>query len=281
MNVSAYIQSGNLEAYVLGALSAAEAREAADLVARYPELQAEVAAIEETIMRYARTGTAQPPAELMAKVWEALQQDAQQRPAGQVVDAPHALPRRIPLSAPTAGARRTSFRWAQAAVWIGLLGSLALNGVQTVRNTRLSRHYSQLQARVEGAQTSQQKTAAEYAALQAATMDPTAVRVVMKPAKAGGTGEGTVLYQPGAAKAYLALRDLPAPPSGKQYQLWIIREGKPVDIGMVPIGQQAGEMLQVPKEVRGAEAFAVSLEPAGGSTTPTADQILMLGAVES
>lgn len=280
MNIQAYLQSGILEAYVLGALPATEAQEVAATIARYPELQAEVQAIEEAVLEYARASAEAPPPALMQKVWTALQADSSAGQKDIATATPAATSKRIPLPQQPAN-RKATIRWAQAAVWIGLVGSLVLNVVQAARTSQLSKEGARLAAALERAEAAQQQTAAEYAALQKVSMSPGAVRVEMKALKPGAAAGGTVLYQPNAATAYLALHDLPAPPAGRQYQLWIIKEGAPVDIGMVPLEQHAGTMMRAPKEVRGAEAFAVSLEPVGGSASPTADQILMLGSVKS
>ena len=54
-------------------------------------------------------------------------------------------------------------------------------------------------------------------------------------------------------------------PTGKQYQLWAIVDGKPVDAGVINncIG------LCKMKKIDHAEAFAITLEKEGGSPTPT------------
>jgi anti-sigma-K factor RskA len=64
-------------------------------------------------------------------------------------------------------------------------------------------------------------------------------------------------------------------PAGKQYQLWAIVDGKPVDAGM--IGDCEG--LCKMKVIDHAEAFAVTLENAGGSPAPTLTAMFVLGKV--
>ena len=53
MNIKEYISSGILEAYVLGALSEEEQVQVVADIAAYPELAAEVAAIETTMQQFA------------------------------------------------------------------------------------------------------------------------------------------------------------------------------------------------------------------------------------
>lgn len=58
-------------------------------------------------------------------------------------------------------------------------------------------------------------------------------------------------------------------PTGKVYQLWAINnEGKPVDAGVLDMKDDIGTMQQM-KLVADAKAFAVTIEPDGGSESPT------------
>jgi hypothetical protein len=56
---------------------------------------------------------------------------------------------------------------------------------------------------------------------------------------------------------------LPVAPEGKQYQLWAIVDGKPVDAGLL----DNPETFEKMKSLGNAQAFAISLEAKGGSTT--------------
>ena len=64
-------------------------------------------------------------------------------------------------------------------------------------------------------------------------------------------------------------------PSGKQYQLWAIVDGKPVDAGLITdcIG------LCKMKRIDRAQAFAITLEKAGGSPTPTLTEMYVFGKI--
>ncbi|MGB3617133.1 MAG: anti-sigma factor, partial [Catalinimonas sp.] len=81
-----------------------------------------------------------------------------------------------------------------------------------------------------------------------------------------------------SGRAYLQVVDLPVPPAGKQYQLWGIAGGQPVSMGVfnLPTG---GAELQAVAAVPNAQAYAVTLEPTGGSPTPTLDQMYVMGEI--
>ena len=70
---------------------------------------------------------------------------------------------------------------------------------------------------------------------------------------------------------------MPQPQAGQQYQLWAIVDGKPVDAGMVEI--DPGKALHRMKNIPKAEAFAITLEKAGGSPTPTLTAMFVMGKV--
>ena len=68
-------------------------------------------------------------------------------------------------------------------------------------------------------------------------------------------------------RSVVVLADAPAPGPDRAYQLWVLDGITPISVGLLPAGQaQATELIE---GVRGREAFAVSLEPAGGSPAPS------------
>ena len=72
--------------------------------------------------------------------------------------------------------------------------------------------------------------------------------------------------------------NLPSVPEGMQYQLWAIIDGKPVDAGMIST-EKGIYHIQKMKSFGRAEAFAITLEKAGGSPTPTMDQMYVIAKI--
>ena len=70
---------------------------------------------------------------------------------------------------------------------------------------------------------------------------------------------------------------LPPMPSGKTYQLWFIVDGRPVSGGIFNADRTGRGFLraQVPLSALKASTFAVTLEPAGGTSAPTGDKYLL------
>jgi len=73
----------------------------------------------------------------------------------------------------------------------------------------------------------------------------------------------------------LLANNLPVPASDKQYQLWAILDGKPVDLGMLDFDLKQKKLLVHMKNTRGAQAFAITLEKKGGNSTPQGTMYVM------
>jgi anti-sigma-K factor RskA len=79
--------------------------------------------------------------------------------------------------------------------------------------------------------------------------------------------------------SFLDVVKLPDPPAEKQYQLWAIVDGKPTDMGVFALTTENGALQTVPF-IENAQAYAVTLEPKGGSVAPTLDQMYVVGSVK-
>jgi anti-sigma-K factor RskA len=80
-----------------------------------------------------------------------------------------------------------------------------------------------------------------------------------------------------AGRAMMIVDELPPAPAGMDYQIWFIADGKPVPGGVFkPDAAGHAEMReQLPAIAQTAAAFAVTLEPQGGTTVPTGQKYLL------
>lgn len=78
---------------------------------------------------------------------------------------------------------------------------------------------------------------------------------------------------------YLMINNMPQPPSGKQYQLWALFNGKPIDLGVFDMQVKQNRLLVRMKNVQNAQAFAITLEPNGGSVNPTMKAMYVMGTL--
>lgn len=80
---------------------------------------------------------------------------------------------------------------------------------------------------------------------------------------------GRAAYDPATQRAVIVLDHIDVP-SGKDLQLWAVRRDGPASLGLVKAGPDGRAELRVERvgDLGSLDAFAVSLEPAGGSPEP-------------
>jgi anti-sigma-K factor RskA len=85
-----------------------------------------------------------------------------------------------------------------------------------------------------------------------------------------------VYWNQTSSEVYLSIQNMKELAQENQYQLWAMVDGKPVDAGVFD-ANLAG--LVKMKNLSGAAAFAVTIEPRGGKPTPTLETMQVLGYV--
>jgi len=86
------------------------------------------------------------------------------------------------------------------------------------------------------------------------------------------TLRGSVIVPVSGAPAYLIL-DLPAPPSGKVWEAWILNGEKPIAAG-ISDARSGVTTLILTAPLGAGDGVAVTLEPTGGSRAPTTAPVL-------
>jgi anti-sigma-K factor RskA len=86
-----------------------------------------------------------------------------------------------------------------------------------------------------------------------------------------------VWWDKGSSSVYISVNNLSGLEDQYDYQLWAIEEQGPVGIGLVDAGQKFS--LQQMQAVASAGAFAITIEPKGGSESPTLEKLVVLGNV--
>ncbi len=104
------------------------------------------------------------------------------------------------------------------------------------------------------------------------------VQLQATPTAPAGTAS-VVLWNQQSHEVYVQTQRLPQHSPSTDYQLWALVNGKPIDLGVIhstdtmPLAQM--------KSVEHADAFAITLEPKGGSPTPTLSQLYTMGKTSS
>lgn len=110
----------------------------------------------------------------------------------------------------------------------------------------------------------------------AVLVSPEYQRVILTGTENAPTSKAVVYWNVAQEKVYLNSTVMAGLPSNKQYQLWALVDGKPVDAGVFDPSE--GAFLTM-KSIAKADAFAVTVEPLGGSEAPTLSTLQVIGEV--
>ena len=148
----------------------------------------------------------------------------------------------------------------------------ALVGVAVVGAWGLSLRTDLDRATVEAARTretlalqSQAMAVAMSTGHRTATLDPEALAPV-----AGAV----VVYEPGRTHAYLLARDLPATPAGSVYRLWMADDAGVHGLGTYAFDGDGLFVADFGRDLAGASAVMVTLEPVGGAAAEPGPQVV-------
>lgn len=282
MDIENYISSGVLELYVLGTLTSTEMEEVRQYAAKYPRIAQEINAMEAAIEAYASIYRKKPPPNLLNKIIEAIEviealEDLETEKAEQANSNIKTLPS-TPVAAPSQ-IRPNIYRFWAVAASILLLCSILLN-------LHYCKELKQTSFKLATLEKEKLKVASEMNILQANYKESVATVAVLKdpanvivkmanPDETKKDDLATVYWNAENKNVYLHINNLPQPPAGKQYQLWALKDGKPIDAGIFDFK----DTIQSLKSIAAADAFAVTLEPLGGRPEPTLAKLQVIGNI--
>lgn len=284
MDIKEYIESGILEAYVLGAVTDKERQEVECMSKIYEEIAAELKATAATMESFASIDEVQPPAHLKAAIMEEI---AKSEPkvisiTGNKQETSNSDNTTETISNST----NNNQSWLRVAAAVAMVVAATFSYLYVNNNAQLTDIRKQLAVIVDSRDNVSQElevlrnelsqTKTELAFLQ----DTSTISVPMKgiPEKAA-SALATVFWNERSSEAYISVASLPEAPAGKQYQLWAIVDGVPADMGVFDL--QVGNHLQKVANIEHALAFAVTLEDTGGSPAPTLTEMYVVGKVNS
>lgn len=267
MDIKAYIESGVIESYVLGMADAQEAAELLQLSAQHPEIKQAITAFEASLEKSALANAVNPPASVKEKLFAGLQNE---------FAAEKTTPKVVAISS-------GSINWLKyvaAASVILLIGSSVLNVYYFNKFNEVNTKYASLLNDKNSLEASinvyKTKTLDIYNSMQLMS-DPMMIKVSMKGIKGKEDDLATVFWDKKTKDVYLLANKLPQTPEDKQYQLWAIVDGKPVDAGLLNDCNGLCRLKNIPN----AQMFAITLERRGGSASPTMEQMFVAGAVSA
>jgi anti-sigma-K factor RskA len=277
-----YIASGIIERYVIGAVSDQERREVECMSSIYPELMDELRSAQSTIESFMESIAVEPPAGLKQSILESIK-GVEQDPAdnkGKVVS----------MKPETSKSNQTKviemkpksrFNWAVAAAVVPLIGlGIMYFGERNSRmeaDNQLAKVEAETAKQFEDSLTGLRETLAQTESYQSLILDESTQEVLLAGTDLSPESQARVFWSDDKKQFMLVSDRLPEPISSKQYQLWAIADGVPVDLGVL----DKESTIVSPKEIdlENIQAFAITLEKNGGSVKPTLDQMYVVGTI--
>jgi anti-sigma-K factor RskA len=275
LELQEFISSGILESYVLGKLSAEDIQKVREMEKLYPEVKEEIEEIEASLMRYGELNTGMLNAGLKDRIENKLFEKPSKK-QGTVVNI---------------RSLNGSSRWMKYAVAasVGLLfgvSAVTYSLYNKLKNTQAILSVTNAENEILASEISRQqdelnkqiKDLTDKKIELAMVMKPGSKMVSLKGMDLAPEATAMVLWNTKDKEVYINAAALPMPPEGKQYQLWALVNGKPVDAGVFTVTEGAFAMQKM-KDMQDAQAFAVTLENTGGSASPTMEAMYLMGKV--
>lgn len=301
MDVQRYISSGIIENHIAGLLSEPESREVVSAMQQYPEVGAAADAVQQDMEYYIQLWAHKPPAGIKRQLMERLRTaDVAEAPAAtaapetvkektvkekavgqKAVKEKETYDNPFPEDIKEGASPLRIWQYSTAAAVLLLLGSVTMNVISYGDSVGARQENASLQSEQAALNTEKDalKEQLESVHKEMAIMKDPSFKWTRMPAVGKHTGiVATVGWNPQSKETFILAQALPEPPADKQYQLWAIVNGKPIDAGVFELGDKAHSIQKV-KPVDNAQVFAVTLEKKGGSPSPTLDQMFVAGKV--
>lgn len=274
MKTNEYISSGILESYALGLCNASEAADVERMCALHTDIKAELEAIQLSLGTYAQAHSMAPPPELKDKIFTEIAS----------LETENIKPNNAKVISLNAGsATNNTYKYLAAAsvvfLALSVIANIVFYGKWKQANEEVIALNTEKTILADGLKTNKVKLDNMQQSM-AIMSNPAVSRVLMKGVEKSPESMAMIYWDKQNKSVYIEVKNLPVLPEGKQYQLWAIVDGKPVDAGMLPIADSDSTMLKM-KDFETAQAFAITMENMGGSQSPTLEQMVVMGATNS
>ncbi|PXW18016.1 anti-sigma-K factor RskA [Chryseobacterium sp. CBTAP 102] len=274
MNTKEYISSGIIESYILGHASPEEAGILECVMKNNAEVKTAFEEAQKTLEDLATAQAVTPPSDLKSKIWNKIQQEQT------VEEVSPSLPADLP-EVKGRTENNTDIKeyqkntpWKTYAIAASVLFLVSVGGNLFWMNTQSA---NQKEMALMIADKKQQDQAMEKMNRKIDMFsNPDMQMVMLKGVEKHAEAKAMVFWDKKTKEVYLNAEKLPKAPEGMQYQLWAIEDGKPVNAGMYTEDKDSRTALA---SIPNAQAFAITLEKAGGSSVPTMENMFVMGKI--
>jgi len=263
VNIQDYIESGMLEAYVLGDLTPAEKAEVESNLLKYPELRKALDEIELTQEQLLLNAAIGPDDSVKRKLFHRIDDSGELRksvtlPLAKDMTWKYAAAASIAVALVAGGL--AFYYWSQYNRVASDLRNLV------AQNQQMAQNYNRVNEDLE-------ILSSEVAVLE----NPRFNRVVMTGTDKAPDAIATVYWNDETDEVFLRIQNMKELSKEYQYQLWAIVDGKPVDAGVFDTAEK--KLLRMKDISGGAATFAVTIEARGGKPSPSLETMQVAGNV--
>jgi len=264
MDVKAYIASGILELYIAGLLSEEENLEVHGHALEHPEIMQEIEQIEAAILALGKTFSPGLPHK-----FEVIRDMIGIQKETKVVEL---------------GKKDINWSWyvgwaASVLLAIGLFWMYTQNQdlksqIQVVETEKRT-----LEEQINDANASLEKSQELLSTIR----DKNITVIPLGGQEVSPTSYAKAYWNKQEQKVFIDAKGLPEPPDGFVYQVWSLKLNPltPTSMGLLEDFELDENKIFALNNPNESEAFGITLEPAGGSESPTLEQLYTLGAVSS
>jgi len=228
MNTKKYIESGILEDYLLGISSEQEQKEVESLAKIYPEIKEELDKLSRALEYFAMSYQKVPPPHLKTKIMAAIK-NIETESSTQIVSSPY-------IDNNTKIHKNDPFKWLAAAAIALLLITVALYQNMKMQLNNANAQIAALGGANENIEGELNTVRSNYASLnnQLAIVSHCKTRIRLENMNNVKAPCCLMLYCMDKTKEmYVQINKLKPAPEGTLYQLWAIKDNKPVDLGQI------------------------------------------------
>lgn len=263
METQDIISSGLLELYAAGIATEKEAREVEQWSGQYFEVAAELKDIFSSMEAYANSHAIAPDASVKQKIFAGIYTASNIYSTAPVLT--EAKPGKVITVYPY-------WKLVAAASVLLLIGSIILNIFTYDKYKDADTNLMATRQTMAGLKEKNKVIEAGMEVVQ----NKYSVPVSLNGLEASPEAAAKVFWMKNTGEVYIDPSNLPDAPEGKQYQLWGIVNGKPVDGGMILTSNKGDKYrIQKMKTFGKAEAFAVTLETEKGNAEPKGPMFVM------
>jgi anti-sigma-K factor RskA len=276
VNVQEYISSGIIQSYVLGLASEAERAEFEHWCAQYPELVAARREFEEELERFASDHAVPPPVGVKVRFLEAIGDKSSRNRSSSN------QPKIISMENEK-GPVRVHLGWSRftAAASVILLIGFAWMAYQFISlkraNEELASTNASLRVKATMSDSILNQIVAEQNDEQKVVSDPNTTVVNMVGTQVAPRSSANIYWDSTSSNVFLVVKNMPKLSSDQQYQLWALIDGKPKDLGVFDATND--KVILKMKNTQKAQAFAITIEQKGGSSSPTLQKMQSMGKI--